>query len=64
MPIWSVSKFEKSFFFLYFLNKDISFNIPQQVLKFDIHVIQGHTEGTVSQIFDIGLSFYFMKFRK
>ena len=28
MPIVSDSKFEKSFFFLYFFNKDISFNIP------------------------------------
>ena len=33
MPILSISKFENSLFFLYFLNKDISFNIPWKLLK-------------------------------
>ena len=32
--------------------------------KFGIPVVQGNLEGTVSQIFDLGPSFYFMKSRK
>ena len=60
----SDSKFEKSFFSLYFLNKDISFNIPSNVLKFDIHVNGGYMEGSVSQIFYLLLSFCFIKSRK
>ena len=28
------------------------------------HVVEGHLEGNVSQIFYLGLSFYFMKSRK
>ena len=59
MPIWSISKFENSIFFLYFLNKDISFNIPWKLMKFKIHVLEGH-----SKISDLGLSFYFMQSRK
>ena len=46
------------------LNKDISFNIPFKFMKFKIHVLEGHSEGTMSQIFDLGLSFYFMQSRK
>ena len=64
MPTWSISKFENSLFFLYFFNKDISLNIPSKLMKFEIHVLQGHSEGNVSQIFDLGLSFYFMQSRK
>ena len=33
-------------------------------MKFGRHVVKGHSEGTVSQIFDLGPSFYFMKCRK
>ena len=32
--------------------------------KFCTHVVEGHLEGTVSQIFYLGLSLYFMKSRK
>ena len=64
MPIVSDSKFEKSFFSLYFFNKDISFDIPWKFLKFGIHVNEGYMEGSVSQIFDLGVSFCFIKFRK
>ena len=64
MLIWSISKFENSHFFLYFLNKDISFNIPWKLMKVKIHVLEGHSEGTLSQIFYLGLSFYFMQSRK
>ena len=64
MPILSISKFENSLFLKYFLNKDISFNILWKFMKFKIHVLDGHSEGTVSQIFDLGLRFYFMQSRK
>ena len=33
-------------------------------MKFEIHVLECHSEGTVSQIFDLGLSFYSMQSRK
>ena len=33
-------------------------------MKFKIYVLEGHSEGTVSQIFDLGLSLYFMQSRK
>ena len=64
VPIWSISKFENTCFFLYFFNKDISFNIPWKLMKFKIHVLEGHSEGTVSQIFYLGLILYFMQSRK
>ena len=44
MPIWPISKFENSLFFLYFFNKDISFNIPWKLMKFKMHVLEGHSE--------------------
>ena len=51
MPIWSISKFVNSLFFLHFFNKDISFNIPWKLMEFKTHVlaIEGHSEGTVSR---------------
>ena len=33
-------------------------------MKIGGHVVHIHLEGTVSQIFDLGHSFYFMKSRK
>ena len=63
MPIVSDSKFEKLFFFLYYFNMDISFNIPWKKLKFEIHVNEGCMEGTVSQILYLDPSFCFIKSR-
>ena len=60
----SDSKLEKSFFFLYFFNKDISFNIPWKILKFEMLINEGNMEGSVSQNFDLGPSFCFIKSRK
>ena len=60
MPIVSDSKFEKSFFFLYFFNKDYLSNFPWNVLKLLIHVNEDYLERTVSQNFDLGPSFNFM----
>ena len=64
MCVRSNSKFENSLFFLYFFNKDISVNIPYKFLKFLIHIYGSHSEVTVSQIFYLGPSFYFMQSRK
>ena len=51
-------------FFIYFLNKDISFNISLICLRFSIHVDEGRMEGSVSQNVYLCLSFHFMKSRK
>ena len=55
------TKFENLLFFSYFFNKDISFNIQCTYLKFGIHILECQLEGSVSQIFDLGPSFYFMQ---
>ena len=64
MPIMLRSEIENSLFSLYFFNKDISFNIPRTLLIFDLHVHEAHSEGSMSQIFYLGPSFYFMQSRK
>ena len=56
--------FEKCILSIYFLNKDISSNIPCTLMKSYMPVLEYVIEGTVSQIFDLGPSFYFMKYRK
>ena len=35
-----------------------------KIIKLGIHLAEHHSEGTVSQIFDLGPSFYFMESRK
>ena len=45
-------------FFLIFFKTMIS------CLKIEIHVLEGHLEGLVSQIFHLGLNYYFMKSKK
>ena len=52
------SKCENLNIFTYFFNKDISLNIRSICLKFGIHVDEGHLEGSVSQIFYLGPSFF------
>ena len=49
--------FKNIFFCLLFL---ISINFALDGLRFWMHVANIHVEGTVSQIFDLGLSFCFM----
>ena len=44
MPILSNNDFENLNFVLYFLNKDISVNIQQNILRFEIHKHEGHSE--------------------
>ena len=51
---------KKHIFHFYFLNKDFSLNIVVNVLKSFTDVKNILIEGSVSQIFDLGLGFYFM----
>ena len=57
-------EFEKLIFFLHFLAGDISLNNLFKKMKLCRHLVKGLMEGTVSQIFLIGPSFYFIEFRK
>ena len=51
---------KKHIFHFYFLNKDFSLNIEVNVLKSFTDVKNILIEGSVSQIFYLGLSFCFM----
>ena len=50
----------KLFFHLYLLNMDILLNIEVRYMKFLTELENILMQGTVSQIFDEGLSFYSM----
>ena len=47
-------------FHVIFLNKDISVTTLDITMKFSMTALQIHSEGSVSQIFYLGPSFYFM----
>ena len=49
-----------TFFTSIFLNVDISINVEHKPFKFVEVILDIIMKGTVSQIFDLGLSFYFM----
>ena len=51
---------EKVFFYFYFLVVHISTNNALGGLFFSMLVNNIHVEGTVSQIFVLGITFYFM----
>ena len=57
-------KLENRLFNFYFMKLDISLNIHFLIIKFLIRIENIKMEGTVSQIFDLGPSFDFMKSRK
>ena len=61
MHVMVDSIFENLLFYLYVLNKDISFYISCTFLKFEIHILGCQMEGSLSQIFYLGPSFYFMQ---
>ena len=52
------------FFHIIFLNMDISITILDNAMKFCMALLHIHSEGNVCQILYLGLSFYFMLFRK
>ena len=51
-------------FYVYFLNMDISLVIALICLKIGMCITQMCMEGSMSQNFDLGLSFYFMLRRR
>ena len=51
-------------FHIYFLNIDISLNTTLMFLKMSLHSAETRLEGSVSQNFNIDLSFNFMVHRK
>ena len=55
---------EKSIFRKYFFNIDISLSTKEPDLKFEICIHQIYMQGSVSQIFHLGPSFFFMDSRK
>ena len=57
-------KNEKCKFSIYFLNKDISFNIICTLMQFYLPIFEYVMQGTLFPIFYLGPSFYFIKFRK
>ena len=57
-------KDKNQFLHIIFLNKDISITISDSAMKFSMALLQIHYEGSLSQISYLGLSFYFMLFRK
>ena len=59
MLLWS--EINKNIFPWYFFNMDISVAIALVCFKFSHIILDIYMEGTVSQIFDIGSSSYFIK---
>ena len=57
-------KCKNLFFHIIFLNMDISITILDTAMKSCMTLLYIHSEGSVSQFFYLGLSFYFMLFRK
>ena len=55
---------EKFDILLTFFNMDILVDSQQKRFKFCLCVVHYGIEGTVSQIFELGLGFCFMNFRK
>ena len=51
-------------FHVYFLNMDISLIIAPISLKICMYIAEIYMEGSVSQNFDLGLSFCFMQCRR
>ena len=51
---------KKLFFHFYFLNKDFWLNIKVKILRFSTDVKSIVMEGSMSQIFDLGLSICFI----
>ena len=54
------SKNKNLIFHVIFLNKDISLTTLDITMKFSMTALHIHSEGSVSQIFYLGPSFYFM----
>ena len=53
-------KFKKVFFHFYFFNSDFSFAFQNQCTIFYLLIHNDPAEGSVSQNFDLGLSYFLM----
>ena len=62
--VWQCRELKNLNFYQHFLNMYISLHNQDKLLKFCLCVLYYHIEGTVSQIFYLGHTFYFMKSRK
>ena len=62
--VHSTLEFKNCNFQNIFLNWIISVIHRAKITKFGTHVVEDHSEGTMSQFFNLGPSFYFMKSRK
>ena len=62
--VWHCGELKDLNFYQHFLNMDISLHNQDKLLKCCLCVLYYHIEGTVSQIFYLGPTFYFMKSRK
>ena len=64
MKVQIIREFENCNFHYLFLNLNISVKNKAKRIKLGGHVVHIHLEGTMSHIFYLGHSFYFMKSRK
>ena len=64
IEVWTTWKIKNLNFQYNFLNLIISVIYGAKSMKFGTPVVEGHLEGTVSQIFYSCPSFFFMKCRK
>ena len=62
--MWQCVELENLNFYQHFFNMDISLHNQHKLLRFCLCVLHDHIEGTLSQIFDLGPSFHFMRSRK
>ena len=62
--MWQCGELKILKFYQRILNMDMSFENQQKCLTFCLCVVHDHIEGTVTQIFDLGFTFHFMKSRK
>ena len=60
IQIYALKSVKFIFFAYIFLNLDNSIIIVHRLLKFSIVILDMITEGTMSQIFYLGTSFYFI----
>ena len=63
IKVHTTLEFKNCNFQYFFSNLIISVIHGAKITKFDTHVVEDHSEGAVSQIFDLGLTFHFMQSR-
>ena len=64
IEVHAILEYKNCNFQYIFLNLIISVIHRAKITKFGTHVVEDHSEGRVSQIFDLGHRFHFMQSRK